>query len=267
MNNNTLPPTEIRTLTGFPSLDEITDGLRNGDLIVIAARPGIGDMPLAADIAEHIALNQKLHVALFLIAEDAAWIAKRILKSCSPTTENMTHSECLRPSEAIEKLRAISIHVEDTADTTLSVLAAKARNRSKQFGKLGLVVVDYLQLVNGHKPVGETRMFSVGEMCGLKLLAKELQCPVIVLSQVNRSLETRRDKRPKMSDLRKVSILDRYADVIMLIYRDEFYLKDASKDPGVAEIIIAKQRNGPTGTVKLAFDRLRQKFKPLGEGK
>jgi replicative DNA helicase len=144
---------------------------------------------------------------------------------------------------------------------------ARARRQARICGKLGLIIVDYLQLMSGNGGNEENRATVIGEISrGLKALAKELQCPVIALSQLNRSVEQRPDKRPMMSDLRESGAIEQDADIIMFIYRDDYYTKEESKEPGVAEIIIAKQRNGPVGTVKLFFQRMHTKFENLAPG-
>jgi replicative DNA helicase len=179
----------------------------------------------------------------------------------------VTDDEWPRLSEAIEKLRTISLHIDESAGLTSSELRANARRLARQCGQLGLIVVDYLQLMSGSSSDGENRATELGEISrGLKMLARELKCPVIALSQLNRSVEQRPDKRPMMSDLRESGAIEQDADIIMFIYRDEYYTKDACKEPGVAEVIIAKQRNGPTGTVKLAFLRQITKFESLASG-
>ena len=256
--------------TGFYDLDRMTAGFQAGDLIVLAARPSMGKTALAINIAEHVALNEGLPVAVFSMEMGAAQLAVRIVGSIGRIdqghlrTGKLTDEEWPRLTEAIEKLRTISLHIDETAGLTSSELRANARRLSRQCGKLGLIVVDYLQLMSGSTNDGENRATELGEISrGLKMLAKELQCPVIALSQLNRSVETRPDKRPMMSDLRESGAIEQDADIIMFIYRDEYYTKDACKEPGVAEVIISKQRNGPTGTVKLAFQNRITKFSSL----
>jgi len=182
-------------------------------------------------------------------------------------TGKLTDDEWPRLTEAIEKLRNVSLHIDETAGLTPSELRANARRLARQCGKLGMIVVDYLQLMSGSSSSqGENRATELGEISrGLKMLAKELQCPVIALSQLNRSVETRTDKRPMMSDLRESGAIEQDADIIMFIYRDDYYNKD-SKEPNVAEIIIGKQRNGPTGTVKLYFQKTQTRFESLAMG-
>jgi replicative DNA helicase len=259
--------------TGFYDLDRMTAGFQAGDLIVLAARPSMGKTALAINIAEHVALNEGLPVAVFSMEMGAAQLAVRIVGSIGRIdqghlrTGKLTDEEWPRLTEAIEKLRTISLHIDETAGLTSSELRANARRLSRQCGKLGLIVVDYLQLMSGSSNDGENRATELGEISrGLKMLAKELQCPVIALSQLNRSVETRPDKRPMMSDLRESGAIEQDADIIMFIYRDEYYTKDACKEPGVAEVIIAKQRNGPTGVVKLAFLKPITKFESLASG-
>ncbi|MBT9508534.1 replicative DNA helicase [Rhodoferax sp.] len=259
--------------TGFYDLDRMTSGFQAGDLIVLAARPSMGKTALAINIAEHVALNEGLPVAVFSMEMGAAQLAVRIVGSIGRIdqghlrTGKLTDEEWPRLTEAIEKLRTISLHIDETAGLTSSELRANARRLSRQCGKLGLIVVDYLQLMSGSSNDGENRATELGEISrGLKMLAKELGCPLIALSQLNRSVEQRPDKRPMMSDLRESGAIEQDADIIMFIYRDEYYTKDACKEPGVAEVIIAKQRNGPTGVVKLAFLRNITKFESLASG-
>ena len=259
--------------SGFYDLDRMTAGLQAGDLIVLAARPSMGKTALAINIAEHVALNEGLPVAVFSMEMGAAQLAVRIVGSIGRIdqghlrTGKLTDDEWPRLSEAIEKLRTISLHIDESAGLTSSELRANARRLSRQCGQLGLIVVDYLQLMSGSGGDGENRATELGEISrGLKMLARELKCPVIALSQLNRSVEQRPDKRPMMSDLRESGAIEQDADIIMFIYRDEYYTKDQCKEPGVAEVIIAKQRNGPTGMVKLAFLRNITKFESLASG-
>ncbi len=259
--------------TGFYDLDRMTAGFQAGDMIVLAARPSMGKTALAINIAEHVALNEGLPVAVFSMEMGAAQLAVRIVGSIGRIdqghlrTGKLTDEEWPRLTEAIEKLRTISLHIDESAGLTSSELRANARRLSRQCGKLGLIVVDYLQLMSGSGSDGENRATELGEISrGLKMLARELQCPVIALPQLNRSVEQRPDKRPMMSDLRESGAIEQDADIIMFIYRDEYYTKDACKEPGVAEVIIAKQRNGPTGVVKLAFLNNITKFESLARG-
>ena len=258
--------------TGFYDLDRMTSGFQAGDMIVLAARPSMGKTAFAVNIAEHVALNEGLPVAIFSMEMGASQLAVRIVGSIGRLdqghlrTGKLTDEEWPRLTEAVEKLRNISLHIDETPSLTPTELRASARRLARQCGKLGLIVVDYLQLMTGSSSNGENRATELGEISrGLKMLAKELQCPVIALSQLNRSVETRTDKRPMMSDLRESGAIEQDADVIMFIYRDDYYNKD-SKEPGVAEVIIGKQRNGPTGTIKLAFLKNLTRFESLASG-
>jgi replicative DNA helicase len=268
-------PSDITGIpTGFYDLDRMTSGLQAGDLIIVAARPSMGKTSLAINIAEHVALNEELPVAVFSMEMGASQLAVRIVGSIGRIdqthlrTGKLTDEEWPRLTEAIEKLRNVSLHIDETPGLTVSELRANARRLARQCGgKLGLIVVDYLQLMSVSTSMNdENRATAVGEISrGLKMLAKELGCPVMALSQLSRGVESRTDKRPLMSDLRESGAIEQDADVIMFIYRDDYYNKD-SKEPGVAEVIISKQRNGPTGTAKLAFLKPLTKFESLASG-
>jgi replicative DNA helicase len=226
---------------------------------------------LALNIAEHVALHEGLPVAVFSMEMGAGQLAVRVVGSIGRINQShlrtgrLTDDEWPRLVETIEKLRSISLHIDESAGLTTGEIRSNSRRLARQYGgKLGLIVVDYLQLMGGSSRESDNRATELGEMSrGLKMLARELQCPVIALSQLNRGVEQRTDKRPMMSDLRESGAIEQDADIIMFIYRDEYYSKDACKEPGVAEIIIAKQRNGPTGVVKLAFLSNITKFESL----
>ena len=259
--------------TGFYDLDRMTAGLQPGDLIVLAARPSMGKTAFALNIGEHVAVNEGLPVVVFSMEMGAQQLALRMVGSLGRIdqshlrTGRLADDEWGRLTEAVERLGKVSLFIDETPGLTPSELRARARRQARQCGKLGLIIVDYLQLMSGSSSNEENRATVLGEISrGLKGLAKELGCPVIALSQLNRSVETRPDKRPMMSDLRESGAIEQDADVIMFIYRDDYYTKEASKEPGVAEIIIGKQRNGPTGTVKLTFLKPLTKFDNLAPG-
>ncbi len=255
--------------TGFYDLDRMTSGFQPGDLIVLAARPSMGKTALAINIAEHVAVEEQLPVAVFSMEMGASQLAIRIVGSIGRIdqshlrTGKLSQDEWPKLTETIEKLRNIARHIDETPGLTPNQLRSNARRLAKKCGKLGLIVVDYLQLMSGSSSEGDNRSTELGEISrGLKMLAKELQCPVLALSQLNRSVETRNDKRPMMSDLRESGAIEQDADVIMFIYRDDYYNKD-SKEPGVAEVLITKHRNGPTGVVKLTFLKSITKFESM----
>ncbi|MEY4562833.1 MAG: replicative helicase [Pseudomonadota bacterium] len=260
--------------TGFYDLDRMTSGLQPGDLIVLAARPSMGKTAFALNIGEYVAVNEGLPVVVFSMEMGAAQLALRMVGSLGRIDQSHLRTGALRDdewgrlSEAVEKLGKVSMYIDEGSALSPSELRARARRQARQCGQLGLIIVDYLQLMSGSGGGSEeNRATVIGEISrGLKSLAKELKCPVIALSQLNRSVETRPDKRPMMSDLRESGAIEQDADVIMFIYRDDYYTKDQSKEPGVAEIIIGKQRNGPTGTVKLAFLKPMTKFDNLAPG-
>ena len=255
--------------SGFFDLDRNTAGLQPGDLIILAARPSMGKTAFALNIAENVAVNEGLPVVVFSMEMGASQLALRLVGSQGRIdqqhlrTGRLGNDEWGRLTEAVERLSKAAIFIDETPALNPAELRARARRQARQCGRLGLIVVDYLQLMSGSAGNEENRATVIGEISrGLKALAKELQCPVIALSQLNRSVEQRPDKRPMMSDLRESGAIEQDADVIMFIYRDEYYNKE-SKEPGVAEIIIAKQRNGPVGTVKLTFLRQWTKFDNL----
>ena len=260
--------------TGYFDLDKMTAGFQPGDLIVLAARPSMGKTAFALNIAEHVAVAEGLPVVVFSMEMGAAQLALRLVGSLGRIdqqhlrTGSLKDDEWGRLSEAVERLGSVSMFIDESPGLTPSEVRARARRQARQCGQLGLIVVDYLQLMSGSAGSNdENRATVIGEISrGLKALAKELRCPVVALSQLNRSVETRTDKRPMMSDLRESGAIEQDADVIMFIYRDDYYTKEACKEPGVAEIIIGKQRNGPTGTIKLFFNKPLTKFDNLAPG-
>ena len=258
--------------TGFYDLDRMTAGLQKGDLIVLAARPSMGKTAFALNIAEHVAVQEGLPVLVFSMEMGASQLALRLVGSLGRInqqnlrTGRLDSGEWERLTDAVERLSQVQLYIDETAALTSSELRARARRMARQFGTLGLIVIDYLQLMSGSSGSDENRATELGEISrGLKALAKELQCPVIALSQLNRSVESRNDKRPMMSDLRESGAIEQDADIIMFIYRDDYYNKD-SKEPGVSEIVIGKQRNGPVGTVKLTFLKPLTRFDNLAPG-
>jgi len=259
--------------TGFYDLDRYTAGLQKGDLIVLAARPSMGKTALALNIAEHVTVHEELPVLVFSMEMGASQLAVRMVGSLGRIDQQHLRTGALRDdewtrlTEAVDRLSKVSLFIDETPALNPAELRARARRMARQFGgTLGLIVVDYLQLMSGSAGSDENRATELGEISrGLKALAKELQCPVMALSQLNRSVESRNDKRPLMSDLRESGAIEQDADVIMFIYRDDYYNKD-SKEPGVAEVIIGKQRNGPVGTLKLTFQKPLTRFDNLAVG-
>src|SRR5215472_11866251 len=245
--------------TGFADLDHMTSGLQEGDLIVIAGRPSMGKTALALNIGEHIALAARLPVAVFSMEMGAMQLAMRMMGSTGRLdqqkirTGRLTNEDWERLSSALGRLNDAPIHIDETPALNALELRARARRLSRQYGgRLGAIIVDYLQLMQAVGE-GENRATEISEISrSLKALAKELKVPVMALSQLNRSLESRTDKRPMMSDLRESGAIEQDADVIFFIYRDEVYNPETA-EKGAAEIIIGKQRNGPIGMVPLTW--------------
>ncbi|SDY16996.1 replicative DNA helicase [Lysobacter sp. yr284] len=244
--------------TGYTEFDEMTAGLQNTDLLILAARPAMGKTTFALNIAEHVAFRTKKAVAVFSMEMSASQLALRLISSVGRVNAQRLRSGQLededwaRVTGAIRQLREVKIFIDDTPGLSPDVLRAKSR-RLKREHDLGLIVIDYLQLMSvpGNQ---ENRATEISEISrSLKHLAKELNLPVIALSQLNRSLEQRADKRPVMADLRESGAIEQDADIIIFIYRDDYYNKETSPDKGLAEVIIGKQRSGPTGSLKLKF--------------
>lgn len=270
-------PTDVTGVsTGFADLDRITAGLQPGDLIVLAARPSMGKTAFAINVAEHVAIRESLPVAIFSLEMGANQLAMRVISSLSRVNSKaiskgkMTPDEFSRVAEAVEVFSNSPISIDETPACTVSQMRSESRKQVRKYKKnLGLIVVDYLQLMgssSGRDSGAENRASELGAMTGaLKSLAKEMQCPVIVLSQLNRSVEQRTDKRPMMSDLRESGAIEQDADIIMFIYRDDYYNKE-SKEPNIAEIIIGKHRNGEVGTIKMFFEKQHTRFENLATG-
>ena len=244
--------------TGFVDLDRMTSGLQPGDLIIVAGRPSMGKTAFSVNIGEHVSTDSGLPVAIFSMEMGGSQLAMRMLGSVGRLdqhrlrTGRLNDEDWPRLTHAIQKMNDAQIFIDETPALSSIELRARSRRLARQCGKLGLIIVDYLQLMSANSP-GENRATEISEISrNLKGLAKELNCPVIALSQLNRSLEQRPNKRPVMSDLRESGAIEQDADLIAFIYRDEVYNED-SPDKGTAEIIIAKQRNGPIGRVRVAF--------------
>jgi replicative DNA helicase len=244
--------------TGYNDLDQMTSGLQEGDLVIVAGRPSMGKTAFALNIGEHVAVESGLPVAVFSMEMGGTQLASRMLGSIARIdqhklrTGRLSDDDWNRLTNAVGKLHDAPIHIDETPALNALELRARARRLHRQYGKLGLVIVDYLQLMSATS-MGENRATEISEISrSMKALAKELHVPVIALSQLNRSLEQRPNKRPVMSDLRESGAIEQDADLILFIYRDEVYNPDTA-DKGKAEIIIGKQRNGPIGTVNLTF--------------
>ncbi len=244
--------------TGFADLDKMTSGLQPGDLIIVAGRPSMGKTAFSINIGEHVAIESGLPVAVFSMEMGGTQLAMRMLGSVGHLdqhrlrTGRLNDEDWPRLTHAIQKMNEAQLYIDETPALNSIELRARARRLSRQCGKLGLIIIDYLQLMSANS-TGENRATEISEISrNLKSLAKELNCPVIALSQLNRSLEQRPNKRPVMSDLRESGAIEQDADVILFIYRDQVYNPD-SQDKGTAEIIIGKQRNGPIGNIRLTF--------------
>ena len=243
--------------TGYPQLDKYFLGMRPGQLIVLAARPGMGKTSLALNIAVNVCEQAKKPVAVFSLEMLDKELSMRLLSSKAKIdskkirTKNYTAEELKLMGEAIQELSSYPIFINDSGDTTVVDIQSQCRKLLSEYG-LGLVVVDYLQLMSSPNKYA-SREQQIAEMSrSLKLMARELECPVLAMSQLNRAVESRPNKRPNTSDLRESGAIEQDADIVAFVYRDELYNPD-TPEPGVAEIIVGKNRNGETGVAKLAW--------------
>jgi len=257
--------------TGYTDLNDKTTGFQRGDLIIVAGRPSMGKTAFSCGIAEHVAIDNKLPVAIFSMEMPTEQLAKRMISTRASVelqklrTGKVLDDEWPKITTAIFSMSDAPLFIDDTPALTPVDLRARARRLMRDHGQLGLILIDYLQLMQMGGKV-ENKTVEVGEISrALKALAKELNVPVVALSQLNRGLEQRPNKRPIMSDLRESGAIEQDADVIMFIYRDEVYNPD-TEDQGIAEIIISKQRNGPIGTVRLQFQGQYTRFANLASG-
>jgi replicative DNA helicase len=258
--------------TGFVDLDEMTRGLQAGDLVIIAARPSMGKTSLVLNIAQHVAVQPDMTVGFFSLEMSKEALFIRLLTSEAQIDSHRLMSGAIgqkdygRISHAIETLSAMRLFIDDTANIGVLEMRAKSRRLQAEHG-LNLIVLDYIQLMNARGRY-ENRTLELASISrSLKGLAKELNVPIVVLSQLSRAPEARADHRPQLSDLRESGALEQDADVVVLIYRDDAYNRDPNNpDAGIAELILAKQRNGPTGVVKLAFLREQTRFANLAPG-
>ncbi|HIO12309.1 MAG TPA: replicative DNA helicase, partial [Methylococcales bacterium] len=244
--------------TGFTDFDEMTSGLQASDLIIVAGRPSMGKTTFAMNLAENVAIKAKKPVAVFSMEMPGDQLAMRMMSSLGRIdqhkvrTGKLDDDEWPRMTSAINLLAETQLFIDDTPALTPTEVRSRSRRLMREHGQLGLIVLDYLQLMQSPSS-GENRVQQISDISrNLKALAKELNVPVVALSQLNRNLEQRPNKRPVMSDLRESGSIEQDADVIVFIYRDEVYNED-SPDKGMAEIIIGKQRNGPIGTSRLTF--------------
>ena len=259
--------------TGFSRLDNLTSGFQGSDLIILAARPSMGKTALALNIARNAAIDAGTPVAVFSIEMSKEQLSMRLLCAEARIDSSRLRSgffsreDWVSLTNAAEVLTDADIYIDDSPDLTAMSIRAKAR-RLKMDKNIGLVIIDYIQLMKG-RASAERRDLEISEISrGLKALAKELDIPVLALSQLNRKLEERHDKRPQLSDLRESGALEQDADVVAFIYRDEVYNKDENNpNKGIAELLLKKQRNGPTGDVKLAFISTYTRFEDLADDK
>jgi replicative DNA helicase len=258
--------------SGFRDLDRITSGFQEGNLIVMAARPSMGKSALGLGVAANLAVRKELPVALFTLEMSKTEVTQRLMCSEAKVesqrlrTGKLAADDWPRLTAACDKLARAPLYVDDTGSITMMEIRSKARRLKSKHPDLGLIVVDYLQLMTSGT-TAENRVQEVSQISrSLKVLARDLDVPIIALSQLSRAVEQRHDKRPILSDLRESGSIEQDADIVMFIYRDEYYNGEESEQQGLAEVIVAKHRNGPTDTVKLSFLKRYAKFSDLAAG-
>lgn len=252
--------------SGFVDLDKMTSGFQRNDLIIVAARPSVGKTAFALNIAQNVAVRANETVAIFSLEMSAAQLVQRMICAEANLDANVMRNGEFKGDDdwskltmGIAALSEAEIYIDDTPGVTVADIRAKCRRLKKEKG-LGMIVIDYLQLIQGRGKSGENRQQEVSEISRtLKQIARELDVPVIALSQLSRGVEQRQDKRPMMSDLRESGSIEQDADIVAFLYRDDYYNQETEKK-NIIEIIIAKQRNGPVGTVELVFLKNFNKF-------
>jgi replicative DNA helicase len=263
-------------ITGVPSgyrdLDRVTSGFQPGNLIVVAARPSMGKSALALNMAANLGVRAGIPVGLFTLEMSKAEVTQRLMCSEGKVESQKLRSGKLQPEDwsrltgACSHLEKAPIYVDDTGSITMMEIRSKARRLKAREPKLGMIIVDYLQLMTSGSSV-ENRVQEVSQISRqLKVLARDLEVPIVALSQLSRAVEQRQDKRPILSDLRESGAIEQDADVVVFIYRDEYYTKEESEHKGEAEVIVAKHRNGPTDTVKLSFIKKYAQFSGMAAG-
>ncbi|MDX1919592.1 MAG: replicative DNA helicase [Candidatus Caenarcaniphilales bacterium] len=254
--------------SGFNDLDSMTAGLQKSDLVIVAARPSMGKTAFCLNIAENVGIKAKCPVAIFSLEMSKSQLVTRMICSLSGVdaqrlrTGNLRDEDWSKISDAIAELSDAQIYIDDTPVLTVVDARTKARKHKTEKKDLGLIVIDYIQLMQGMK--SDNRVQEISEISrGLKTLARELHVPIIALSQLSRSVEARQNKRPMLSDLRESGAIEQDADMVMFLYRHEYYEPEDTEHRGECEVIVAKQRNGPVGTIKLMFHGATTRFKNL----
>ena len=254
---------------GFRELDLLTSGFQPGNLVILAARPSMGKSALGLCIAANLGVRHQIPVALFTLEMSKSEVTQRMMCSEAKVESQRLRTGRLAPDDwprltaACDRLMKAPIYVDDTGSTTIMELRSKARRLKSREPSLGLIIVDYLQLMASDRNV-ESRVQEVSQISrALKVLARELEVPILAMSQLSRAVEQRHDKRPILSDLRDSGSIEQDSDLVFFVYRDEYYLGEESDQQGIAEVILAKHRNGPTGTIKLSWLRRYAKFADL----